>query len=493
MRPANTRKWQPLVLAGAGKGPLYRQVYETLRAAIVDGTLGPGQQIPPSRALAEQLQLSRNTVNAAYEMLLSEGYISSRPGAGYFVALLNPDEATTATPTAQAPGPKRSSRGVSRRGAILAKASRPVAKIAGAAFQRGYPALDEFPFRAWQQQVDRHLRHPSEALLRYQDDGGLQSLKVALMEYLRLARGVHCGADQVVIVSGGQAALDLISRLLVDEGDRVAIEEPGYLGARDALLAAGADLVPVPVDDDGLCVDALNGRDIRLAYVTPSYQFPMGVTLDATRRLQMLKWAQDEDAYVIEDDYDSEFRYRGRPLSSMQGIDRGGRVIYLGTFSKVMYPGLRLGYLVAPEHLASSFAAALRKTGQDTPLILQAAMADFIESGQFTSHIRKMRLMYASRQARFVELANALLGDWLEVLPTDAGMQIACRFKRQIDEARLVESAAVRGIDIGLLSSYYIGRCSTPGLFLGYAGIPEGQMENDLFALKAAFLEVARS
>lgn len=480
-----------IALSPEARGPLYRRLFETLRHAIVDGSLPPASRLPATRQLASQLDMSRNTVNTAYDMLAAEGYVVARTGSGFYVTTELPEQGV------EIPGADRQSAdrsgdserpGLSRRGRRLALASRPVPGTPGPAFQRGLPALDEFPFRQWQQHLARHSRGGDRALLTYRDDGGLPALKSALRDYLQVARGVRCDPEQVVIVSGGQAALDLLARMLVDAGEPVAIEEPGYLGARDALLAAGADLRPTPVDEDGLCVERLD-PDVRLVYVTPSYQFPLGVTLSGARRLQLLQWAAARNACIIEDDYDSEFRFAGKPLSCMQGLDTAGRVAYVGTFSKVMYPALRLGYMVVPTWLAPACGAALRKTGQDTPLVIQAAMADFIRSGQFAAHIRRMRRCYADRQALFVSLARRHLAGLLDVMPTHAGMQLVGYLGTGIDEVRVPSLAASRRLDVGSLSAYYLAGRGRPGIFLGYAGIPEREMETAILTLREVLLE----
>ena len=480
-----------IALSPAARGPLYRRLFETLRHAIVDGSLAPASRLPATRQLALQLDMSRNTVNTAYDMLAAEGYIVARTGSGFYVTTELPEQRVE-LPGADLRSADRSEsspgRGLSARGTRLALASRPVSGTAGPAFQRGLPALAQFPFRQWQQHLARHTRGGDRTLLTYRDDGGLPALKSALRDYLQLARGVRCEVNQVIIVSGGQAALDLLSRLLVDAGESVAIEEPGYLGARDALLAAGAELRPTPVDEHGLCIDRL-AADARLVYVTPSYQFPLGVTLSAARRLQLLQWAAERDAWIIEDDYDSEFRFAGKPLSCMQGLDEAGRVAYVGTFSKVMFPALRLGYMVVPAWLAPACGAALRKTGQDTPLVIQAAMADFIRSGQFAAHIRRMRRCYADRQALLVSLAQRHLAGLLEVAPTHAGMQLVGYLGGGIDEARVPALGAARNLDIGSLSAYYLAGRGRPGIFLGYAGVPEREMEAAVLTLREVLME----
>lgn len=479
-----------IVLLPGLSGPLYRQVFETLRRAISEGALAPGQKLQATRELARSLVVSRNTVNAAYDMLQAEGYVVARQGAGYFVTDVVPEQLETGAgrPRVAWYGDpaRQTSRGLSQRGEVLARASRPVSRLDNPAFQRGLPALDHFPVKAWQQHIDRYCRDPGSSLMRYQDEGGHRKLKEALTEYLTLARGVRCDPSHVIIVSGGQAALDLVTRMLVDIDETVAIEDPGYLGARDALESAGARLAPVPADQDGIDVERLSQTDAHLVYVTPSYQFPSGVTMSAARRMALLHWASERDAFVIEDDYDSEFRYGGRPLTCLQGIDTEQRVIYVGTFSKVMFPALRLGYVVAPPQLATALQSALRKTGQDAPMLLQAAMADFIRSGQFGSHIRRMRALYGRRQQLFVRLAHKHLGGLLSVSATDAGMQLATYFQCPIDKRVLRAEAAAVGIDVVALSEYYLGECPRDGLFLGYSGIPETEMEKNILRLRQA-------
>lgn len=486
-----------ITIHDAPEGPVYRRLFETLREAILANALEPGDRLPSTRGLSRQTSVSRNTVNTAYEMLEAEGYVVSRRGSGFFVSRTLPDHAVGREALGEVPRDRPQARkSLSDRGEHLARRSRPVPAAADPAFAPGLPALDRFPHRQWQQHLARRASAPDDRLLCYQDQGGLAELRTALRDYLRLSRGVRCDAEQIIVVSGGQAALDLTARLVVDEGDRVVIEEPGYLGARDALLAAGASLVPVDVDREGIRVDRLPRDDVELVYVTPSYQFPLGVTLSASRRIALLQWAGDSDAYIIEDDYDSEFRYRGRPLSSLQGLDDTGRVIYVGTFSKVMFPSLRLGYIVVPPHLAESFKAALRKTGQDAPLLIQAAMADFIEAGHFTSHIRRMRKLYAERQEMLVDHARRHLSDYLSVEATDAGMQLPARFVRDIDEAVLARIGEAEGLALSLLSRYYIDErpdgSSPPGLFLGYAGIPEHAMAPAILRLRAVLERSSR-
>lgn len=483
-------------------GPLYRQVFEALRNAIVQGELPPARRLPATRELAQQLAVSRNTVNTAYDMLQAEGYIEAKAGSGFYVCQVNVCEVSDtpiASGSSTVPTPRASAgKSLSSRGEFLAQASRPVPTPSNPAFQPGLPDLQAFPFQQWNHCVQTALRNPIHNLLNYQDQGGLFRLKTALRDYLKLSRGVRCETENIIIVNGSQAGLDLVARLLVDPGDRIAVEEPGYLGARDGFLAAGADLVAIPVDMEGLQVAALQSatakRLIKLAYTTPSYQFPTGATMSLGRRLELLQWADQHNSFIIEDDYDSEFRFSGRPLSCLQGLDQQQRVIYMGTFSKVLFPGLRMGYLVVPGQLGGAFAMALRKTGQDASLLLQAVVAEFIEKGYFASHLRKMRKLYGEKQRALVKLAQQHLSEWLDVQPTAAGMQLACWFKNQghkkhrgkgtIDEEKLLNDARANDIVLASLSRYYRNKPTRMGLYLGYAGVPLNEMKRNVSLLK---------
>jgi GntR family transcriptional regulator/MocR family aminotransferase len=324
-----------------------------------------------------------------------------------------------------------------------------------------------------------------------------------------MSRGLRCSAEQVIAVSGSQAGLDLLARMLIDPGDAVAVENPGYLRARDSLRAAGAQLHGIPVDGEGLSVDALGALpSVRMVFTTPSCQFPLGVTMSAARRLQLINWAVSQNAFVVEDDYDCEFRYRERPLSSLQGMDQQQRVIYLGTFSKVMFPGLRLGYLVVPEHWSGAFGRALRKTGQEPPLFVQAAMADFIRNGYFGSHMRRMRKLYGEKQQRLTELLHRHVGDWLDVEPNPAGMQLTGFYRQPLDQAALLAQGRQRGLNLSPLSRYYFDegqagglsegldgevaeRRKFGGLYLGYAAVSMANMEENVLRLLACLRDLA--
>jgi GntR family transcriptional regulator/MocR family aminotransferase len=355
-------------------------------------------------------------------------------------------------------------------------------------FRPGTPALDEFPFEVWGRLAARHWRRPPAGLLGYGDPAGHLPLREAVATYLGTARAVRCGPEQVIVTAGAQQALDLAARLLVDPGDQVWIEDPGYLGARAALSGAGARLVPVPVDEEGLDVSAGAARAprARLVYVSPSHQYPLGVTMSLARRLQLLEWAERAGAWILEDDYDSEYRYAGRPLAAMQGLDRGGRVIYLGTFSKVLFPALRLGYVVVPEGLSCAFANARGVLSRFSPSVDQAVLAEFIEEGHFARHIRRTRSLYAARQAALVKAVRSELAGALEVSPDEAGIHLVGWLKEGADDGAASSAAARLGVDAQPLSSFTLEHRRRPGLVLGYAGYDERQLRAAARRLAAA-------
>jgi len=470
--------------------PLYRQLYFAIREAILDGRLRPGTRLPSTRSLASDLAVSRNTVVIAFDQLLAEGYVDGRTGAGTYVSATLPEELLSARPAGAAgtlPRATAASR-LSERGRFLAgirsgNAAPPVP------FSPALPELARFPFDDWARLLARHWRYPKREFLVGSDAAGHAPLREAIAAYLGAARAVACTADQVLIVSGSQQALDLAARVLIDPGDAVWIEDPGYAGIRGALIAAGASLVPVPVDGEGLDVAAGRARapDARLAIVTPSHQYPLGVTLTLTRRLELLDWAGAAGAFVIEDDYDSEYRYAGRPLAALQGLDGGGRVIYTGTFSKVMFPGLRLGYVVVPADLVDAFRGVRQLVDSHPSTVAQAALTDFIADGYLAAHVRRMRALYARRQAALITALRNRLGNRLSVAPDDCGMHLIAYLDDAVDDVALSRAAAARGITVAALSRLYVDARPKKGLMLGYAGITEPAMRRAVAALGAVF------
>ena len=382
-----------------------------------------------------------------------------------------------ARPAAPRPGqsPARSpgARSLSARGRAITAAGACPEPTVPRAFAAGLPALEAFPFDTWSRLVTRRLRRSGRSLLGYGDPAGYGPLREAVAAYLGTARGVTCDARQVIILTSSQQALDLTARLLVDPGDEVWMEEPGYLGGRAALTVAGARIVPVPVDENGL--DVARGEALaplaRLAYVTPSHQYPLGVTLSLERRLALLAWAERAGSFLVEDDYDSEFRYTGRPLAAIQGLDSGGRVLYVGTFTKALFPSIRLAYLVAPEDLVDAFVHARTLMDGHTPTLLQAVLADFLAEGHFGVHVRRMRALYHERRDALLE-AGATLG------PVEAGFHATLHLPEGTDDVAVARRAASRGVEVQPLSRFYAGDETTPGLVLGFAGLaPEAIRE----------------
>jgi GntR family transcriptional regulator/MocR family aminotransferase len=479
-----------LPLDPAQATPLFRQLYDGLRRRILDGTLTPGSRLPATRGLAGELGISRNTVLSAYEQLLAEGYLEGKVGSGTYVPRSLPDPPVQGRPTASSARPCPAPRPtLSQRGAALARASALAPPSAGCPpFQTGIPALDAFPFGTWNRLVARHHRRPPRDLLCYGHPAGHALLRRAVAEHLGPARAVHCDPEQVLVVTGAQQAFDLIGRVLLDPGETAWVEDPGYPRLRAALHGAAVQPVPVPVDRDGLVVDAGLARDprARLAYVTPSHQYPLGVTMSLARRLALLEWARAANAWVVEDDYDSEFRYAGRPLAALQGLDRDGRVIYLGTFSKTLFPALRLGYLVVPPHCVDAFVAARTVLDRQTATLIQAVVADFLAEGHFVRHIRRMRTLYRERQEVLLRAAQRELGGLLEICPCDTGLHVVGWLGEGRHDQEASRAAARAGVEAEPLSNFCVGRGQRDGLLLGYAGWDARQIRDAVRRLGSA-------
>jgi GntR family transcriptional regulator / MocR family aminotransferase len=430
--------------------------------------------------LARELGVSRNTTAAALAQLRAEGYLAVRPRSGTFVSPSLPEAVLTA-PRPRAARPGRQARPGRRPGPIPAPAlSRLGARLAALGtvvgnparpFRIGSPDVEAFPWPLWARLTHRRLGSGAAALAGYGAAAGYRPLREAIATYVAAARAAQCAAEQVIITNGTQQALDLVARLLVDEGDPVWIEDPGYGSARLALAGVGARLVPVPLDRDGLDVARGLARapEARLAYVTPSRQYPVGVTMSAPRRLELLRWAARSQAWIVEDDYDSEFRYASRPLASLQGLDEANRVLYIGTFSKTMFPGLRLGYLILPPELVPSFAAARGLLDWQSPALAQAVLADFIGEGHFARHVRRMRVLYEARRDALLEAAREYLGDRLELGDADAGMHVLGLLPRGMSDRRVAGRALAAGVEVQALSSFAIEPPVRGGLVLGYA------------------------
>ena len=478
----------------ASRDPLHRQIYLKLRNAILAGRIAPGAQIPSSRELARELHVARNTVLNAVEQLITEGYLQGEHGSGTYVNRTLPDD-TLRVPRLQATTARRTrthaplslrSRDLPTPSTLLPPAGHPKP------FHSAVPAVDAFPFHLWSKLVQKQWRrHPSD-LLGFGEPAGYLPLRRAIAAYLTGARAVRCEADQVIIVYGTQQALDLVSRLLIDPGDPVWIEEPGYPGIRATLLAAGARLIPVCVDEEGLNVQAGVARaaNARLVYVTPSHQFPLGYTMTLARRLELLNWSQRARAWILEDDYDSEYRYTSRPIPTLQGLAAQEQVIYVGTFSKVLFPSLRLGYLVVPSALADIFTAARTVAAGYPPLIEQAVLTEFITEGHFGRHIRRMRALYQERRAVLLDEAKRELSGLLEVQVADAGLHAIGWLPRGIDDRSAARVAAAAGINTIPLSSFYRGPHKRSGLMLGFAAFSEPELRSGARKLARALRTV---
>ena len=453
--------------------PIYRQIYDRFRARVLAGELRAGEPVPSTRALAQELRVSRLPVLNAYEQLLAEGYFESRAGAGTFIAQSFPRRG----PPMHAPRGKAVSgaRPISAHAASLPPYQRAVWAETLGPFQMGQPELRAFPISIWSRLTARCSRNLSVKALQYGEALGLPALREAIAGYLRTARGVRCEAGQVVIVSGSQQALDLCARVLLDAGNAAWVEEPGYWLVHHVLKAAGVRAVPVPVDDEGLQVAAgvkLEPR-ARAVFVAPSHQSPLGVTLSAARRVELLAWAQRAGAWIVEDDYDSEYRYDSKPIASLQGLDRHDRVLYAGTFSKVMFPSLRLGYLVVPPDLVERFAATRRAMDLCPPYLAQAVMAAFISEGHFSRHLRKMRPLYARRRRLLVESLGREFGGRAEVQGAEAGMHVTVLLHGCRNDRALAARALARGVQVSPLSALYAGNQPRQGLVLGFGNTSE--------------------
>lgn len=470
--------------------PLYRQIYDGLRNGILSSQLVPGTRLPPSRTLARELRVGRNTVVAAYEQLMAEGYLDSRVGAGTHVSEIPPDSLLEVGIEERVAKDKTPARNLSKRGVTLSalKRSSPFfEKGAAPAFHSGLPSLELFPHQIWARLLSRRARQPQSRLFDYQLGAGFPALRIAISTYLGAARGVNCGPENIIVTTGAQGALDLATRMVLDPGDTVWMEDPGYLGARGAFQGADANIIPVPIDEEGMNPKLMPAGtpDPRLIYLTPSHQYPLGVTMSLTRRLSMLKFAHRTGSWILEDDYDSEFRFSGRPLSSLQGMDQSGSVLYMGTLAKTLFPALRIGYLVVPDHLSESFERALRITGQNPPAIVQATLADFMDEGHFTAHIRRMRSIYAERQQILLEGLDQHLKGYLTPTRPEGGMQLAAFLPKHMSDVKLSAYLRKHNMYAGALSPYFMGENTQPGLYVGFAGVPEQKIRSGTERLAA--------
>ncbi|NWK78819.1 PLP-dependent aminotransferase family protein [Aquitalea sp. LB_tupeE] len=479
--------WSNFSLEREGKIPLQEQLVSHFRDMITSGKMQPGTRLKPTRELALDLGISRNTVSISYEKLHAEGLLETRRGSGTFVAHINNSLKLleTESDTQRMPS-SRGQRALNSTIGFIADSELPLTP--------GLPALDQFPFDIWARLSSRFWRSEPKELLPYGDPGGYFPLRKAISTYLAAARGVFCDPTQVLIVAGSQAGIDTTARVLLDPGDSVWVEDPGYISGRNALSSSGAKIIPIPVDSGGL--DTITGELIsgnaKLAMVTPSHHYPLGSTQTLSRRNAILRWADNADAWILEDDYDGEFRYLGDPVSSLHTLDTIGRVIYLGTFSKILAPALRIGYLVVPKDLINAFVAARVVCDRHVAIETQAILCSFIDGGYLASHVRKLKEIYNSRR---IALANELrkINYLVDVVDHGAGLHFIANLKKNVSDVKVSQFALSYGINTPALSTYAISRKDLNGLVIGFANTPESDAPWIIDKLKLAIHDAINS
>lgn len=467
--------------------PLSTQLYASLRDLMLSGAIAAGQRLPASRTLARDLGLSRTTVIDAFDRLIAEGLVESRVGSGTFVSDVLSRERPRA-PVIEAPAlpaPRKPSLSKAMGWAVDRFSERSRLPHIPCAFITALPAFDAFPMAQWARLVAKHWRGAREEVMGYGAPTGHKGLREAIAAHLRANRGIACDRDQIFIVGGAQQAFHLIGSVLLNPGDKAWFENPGAIGARNSLLACGAELVPVPVDQEGLNVEEGLKRapDFRLAFVTPSHQQPLGHILSLERRLALLRSAEQAGAWIVEDDYDGEFFFGRRPLPTLKSIDRSGQVIYVGTFSKSLFPALRLGFMLAPPSLVDTFAKLSSAFVQGVPTSVQAVVAEFIEEGLFVTHIRRMRRIYQERHEALSEAARRDLAGLLDVAPTDSGLHTIGRLDRGYSEIAVARAAAERNIVVSPIARFSIESTGDNGLVLGFGGVKPPEIKTGVAVL----------
>ncbi len=468
-----------LKLTRNGRLPLYRQLYQQIQRAILAGTATPGSALPSSRRLAAELGVARITVTQAYEQLLAEGYVVSRPGAGVFVAGDLPllGEKRPFSPTLSEWGERVLMTGEPETAAGV----RPAID-----FGIGRSFAQIFPYDVWRRLLARYLSTDDAMLSRYGSVSGFMPLRQALADYLARYRSLNCTPEQIVIVSGAQQVLDILARLLLQPGDEVLVETPGYVVAFDLFRAYGLRLTALPVDDEGFPVEKIPAHNqARLAFVTPTHQFPHGGTMSLRRRLRLLQWAQQRDGLIIEDDYDGDLRYNGRPQAALQSLDEDGRVVYLGTFSKVLFPALRLAYVVLPPALLQPFLQAKALIDRGAPTLTQAAVADFMQEGHYERHLGQLRHVYGRRRGALVAAIEQFMPGRVRYAAVAAGLHMMLYLPADCEETAVVQGAAA--VDVGVYpgAPYHVERPSPPAILLGFSGLSEGEIEEGVRRLAA--------
>lgn len=470
--------------------PLYRQLYLQIRKQILNGRLQGGVRLPSTRTLSNELGLSRITLLNAFDQLIAEGFLASRTGAGTYVA--TEWENRGGEPPAQQTPPRLSELSQSmlslRSGHFRGISYSDWDPATPTSFLPSHSTYEAFPQAIWRRLMNRHLLKPTKAMLGYGELQGLQALRTAIAEYVFDARGIDCSAEQVVIVSGAQQAFNLLGMLLLNPQDSVWMEDPGHIAARIALQAQGAQVTALRIDQQGIDVEQglRECPEARLVFCTPSRQHPLGVTLSYARRQALIEWAAQQQSWIIEDDCDSEFRYSGRLLPALYAMDQAARVIYVGTFSKVLFPSLRLGYVILPQALVEPFCTLRAVMDRSPPTLLQATTADFMAQGHFLGHIRRMRGLYKARQHALIAQLDKHIGDFFRITPVDAGMHLIAWLPVELSDTDIARQLAQHGIHTYPLSDYSIAHALPPALLIGFAGTPESQAPERVEALAGA-------
>lgn len=481
---------QSIVIDRSAPNTVSAQICNGLREMILTGALGPGERLPATRTLAAEFGVARTTIVDCFDRLLAEGLIETRVGAGTFVSGALGSQRPAVAPARPAP-PAMSARLANSMASAtsqfmlrLQHEPRP--------FTTAMPAYDAFPMAQWARLSGKHWRRNRNMVLGYPDPNGLPALRKAVAWHLRVNRGIDCDFEQVFIVAGAQQGFQLIAASLIDPGDKVWFENPGAIGARNSLVLHGADLVPVPVDENGLDVEHARAvaPQFKLAFVTPSHQQPLGAKMSLERRFALLKAAAEAGAFIIEDDWDGEFCFAGPPLPTLKGIDQTGRVIYVGTFSKSLFPALRLGFLLAPPALADHVRRSLEAFSPGVPTALQGIVADFITEGFFATHIRRMRKLYAERFQLLYDGVRTQLAEDLDIVPTETGLHTIAFLRDGLDAGRVAAAAARRGVTVAPIDRFCIGPYPRQGLVLGFSGFTGPQIEAGIRLLGEALRDV---
>lgn len=471
---------------------LHQRIQRALRALILDGALAPGLKLPATRVLAKSLGVARDTVENAYVQLHRDGFIVRREGSGSYVCEAIGAELRGASRRRQAQAVKTSQAapgaGLSQRGRMILDSGGVNDQQVIKAFATGLPETRSFPTDVWERLQRQVMKDYRSSVLLHGDPQGSESLRKAIATYLNLERGANCAPDQVLVLSSTRQALFLCAQLLVDVGKPILLENPGYFGARKAFETAEAKVVPIDVDASGIRTDLLHAdrSGAHCVYVTPSHQYPTGATLTLERRLELINWAAEKGKWVIEDDYDSEFHYAGKPTACVQGLDKYQRTLYLGTFSKTLFPGLRMGYMVLPRELVKAFTYARSMLDGHTPQILQLTLARFMEDGHYNAHVRAMRKLYAGRQAIMLDAIGKHLGHVVTACRPQGGLQIPCVLHEGWSEEKTIRQAASVGVQLPGLSRLYAGAATQQGWLLGYSSLTAHEIETAMRRLAHA-------